>query len=170
MAFCDIAYLRRLRLMPRAKTQKPTDADRTRLALDLESITTMNIEGMRMLWRQRLSQPYPPKLKSPEIFRGLLSSKLRAEVEGGLSPAVRRKLAEIERKAKTGEKVMPLLRLSIGSRLEREYQGVLHEVDVVDGGFKYKDDTFASLSEVARAITGVRWSGPRFFGLKGAGQ
>lgn len=126
----------------------------------------MKIDAMRALWSQRLPKPFPPKLKSPEIFRGLLGCKLREQVEGGLSDAARRKLAEIERKSKTGERVELLPRLNPGVRLEREYQGVLHEVDVVESGFSYKDTTYGSLSEVARAITGARWSGPRFFGLK----
>lgn len=152
------------------KRPQPTEADRTRLALDLEALASMKIDAMRMLWTQRIKKPYPPKLKSPEIFRGLLGYKLREQVEGGLSPVVRRKLAGIERKSKTGEKVDLLPRLNVGVRLEREYRGVMHEVDVVEGGFRHRGQTYHSLSEVARAITGGRWSGPRFFGLKGAGK
>ncbi|OYX45859.1 MAG: hypothetical protein B7Y90_17935 [Alphaproteobacteria bacterium 32-64-14] len=122
---------------------------------------------MRSLWSKRLPRSYPPNLKSPEIFRGLLGSKLRALVEGGLSGAARKKLREIEAKSKTGEKIDFLPRLNIGVRLEREYKGVMHEVDVVEGGFSHQGTTYQSLSEVARAITGGHWSGPRFFGLKG---
>ncbi|MEQ1784919.1 MAG: DUF2924 domain-containing protein, partial [Hyphomonadaceae bacterium] len=90
--------------------------------------------------------------------------------EGGLSPAVRRKLAEIERRSKAGEKIDLTPRFNVGVRLEREYRGTLHEVDVVEGGFKHQGTIYQSLSEVARAITNARWSGPRFFGLKGANQ
>jgi hypothetical protein len=154
----------------RPKRTQPTEADRARLALDLEALASMKIDAMRALWSLRIKKPYPPDLKSPEILRGLLGYKLREQVEGGLSPAVRRKLAEIERKSKTGEKVDLLPRLNLGVRLEREYRGVMHEVDVVDGGFRHQGRTYQSLSEVARAITGARWSGPRFFGLKSARQ
>ena len=129
----------------------------------------MNLAAMRELWCSRFRRPYPPKLKSPEVFRGLLGCKLREKVEGGLTPAMRRKLADIEARSKAGEKVDLLPRLNIGVRLEREWQGVLHEVDVVDGGFRHLGTTYQTLTEVARAITGTRWSGPRFFGLKGAG-
>lgn len=146
-----------------------TDADRLQLALDLEALTTMNLAQMRSLWSKRLPRPYPPNLKSPEIFRGLLGSKLRAQVEGGLSGPARKKLREIEAKSKTGEKVDFLPRLNVGVRLEREYKGVMHEVDVVEGGFSHQGATYQSLSEVARAITNAHWSGPRFFGLKGNG-
>lgn len=145
---------------------QPTNEERIQLASDLEALSQLRIDAMRTLWNQRLNTPYPPRLKSPEIFRGLLGRNLRDQVEGGLSAAARRKLAEIERKAQTGKRVELLPRLNIGSRLERDYRGVLHEVDVVDGGFLHQGTTYESLSEVARAITGVRWSGPRFFGLK----
>ena len=52
-----------------------------------------------------------------------------------------------------------------GTRLVREWQGTLHEVIVLDRGYLWKGKTYRSLSEIARSITGARWSGPRFFGL-----
>jgi hypothetical protein len=52
-----------------------------------------------------------------------------------------------------------------GSRLVREWHGRSHTVEVTERGFLYGDQHYRSLSEVARAITGARWSGPRFFGL-----
>lgn len=55
--------------------------------------------------------------------------------------------------------------LKPGSRLVREWNGVVHRVDVAEGGFIWNGQTLKSLSAVARAITGARWSGPRFFGL-----
>jgi len=125
------------RRFPRASA--PAEADRLRLALDLESLSTMNLAQMRTLWSKRLPRPYPPNLKSPEILRGLLGSKLRAKVEGDLSAIARKKLREIEAKSKTGEKVDFLPRLNIGVRLEREYKGVMYEVDVVEGGFSMRD-------------------------------
>lgn len=54
----------------------------------------------------------------------------------------------------------------IGSRLIRSWRGVRHEVMVVEKGFAYRGAVYRSLSEIARLITGARWSGPRFFGLK----
>ena len=53
-----------------------------------------------------------------------------------------------------------------GSQLEREWKGERHRVDVVDGGYVWNGQTFASLSPIARQITGSRWNGPRFFGLR----
>lgn len=55
--------------------------------------------------------------------------------------------------------------LPVGSRLVREWNGRVHTVDVVDSQFLYNGRSYRSLSEIARVITGTRWSGPRFFGL-----
>lgn len=62
----------------------------------------------------------------------------------------------------------PLPALEVNTRLVRTWRGVRHEVIVLEGGrtFRYRDHTYDNLSVIARAITGVRWSGPRFFGLK----
>jgi hypothetical protein len=56
--------------------------------------------------------------------------------------------------------------LKPGTILVREHEGVLHQVTVVNGGFAWNETTYRSLSEVARAITGTNWNGPRFFGLR----
>ncbi len=61
-------------------------------------------------------------------------------------------------------------RIKPGTRLVRVWQGSLHEVTVLDAGFSYRGQTYASLSVIARQITGTRWSGPQFFGLKGGGR
>ena len=58
-----------------------------------------------------------------------------------------------------------LLRPKPGTRFVREWQGKLHEVAVLADGYEYNDRTYRSLSEIARYITGTRWSGPAFFGL-----
>ena len=58
------------------------------------------------------------------------------------------------------------MQLEPGSRLAREWRGVRHDVEVVEEGILYRGKVYSSLSEVARHITGVRWNGPRFFGLR----
>ena len=57
-------------------------------------------------------------------------------------------------------------RLQVGTLLAREHAGVLHRVTVVEGGFAWNGTVYPSLSEIARAITGTNWNGPRFFGLR----
>jgi hypothetical protein len=60
--------------------------------------------------------------------------------------------------------------LKAGSVLVREWRGVVHRVLVLDEGFEHRDKRYRSLTKVARAITGTRWSGPRFFGLDAVGE
>ena len=61
-------------------------------------------------------------------------------------------------------------RLKVGTVLIREYQGERHTVTVVGNGYVWRDVTYASLSTIARAITGTAWSGPRFFGVRAVGS
>lgn len=86
---------------------------------------------------------------------------------GGLSPSAKRKLKPGKTqsaRADSLKKKAPKA-LAPGARLVREWQGQAHHVEVLSDGFAYEGETYGSLSEVARKITGARWSGPRFFGL-----
>jgi hypothetical protein len=93
--------------------------------------------------------------------------KLQEDAYGGLSPALRRKLLGMGQKAFTKPRPRTL---RPGTILLREWQGVTHRVTMVEGGAIYRGEKYRSLSEVARLITGARWSGPRFFGLKSDGR
>ncbi|MEJ0060771.1 MAG: DUF2924 domain-containing protein [Terricaulis sp.] len=146
------------------RTQQISEADPTLLA-DIERLPDLNLSAMRELWRQRLRQPYPPKLISPAIFRVMLTYKLRELIEGPLSGHARRKLKAIEKARQAGGIAGPFIHLLPGAVLRREWNGQFHEVHAVDDGFRYDGAHYRSLSEVARAITGTQWSGPRFFGL-----
>lgn len=80
----------------------------------------------------------------------------------------RRQLARAAEQISAGRPLSaPPTAIKPGTRLLREWQGVTHEVIVLEDGIQYRGETWASLSAVARAITGTRWSGPLFFGLKG---
>ena len=77
-------------------------------------------------------------------------------------------IAQQTREAKETGKPAPKARprLAPGTRLIRDWHGRTHTIDVLDGGFRYEEATYKSLSEIARLITGARWSGPRFFGVE----
>ena len=79
---------------------------------------------------------------------------------GGLDPRIRKLLG-------AREKGLSARHVKVGSIIIREYQGKLHEVVVVPGGFCWQGQVFASLSTIARKITGTSWNGLRFFGLRG---
>jgi hypothetical protein len=94
---------------------------------------------------------------------------VQAKIHGGLSAATRRKLLTVARQNTVGAQIAGRRKakgaLRSGSRLVREWHGRAHTVEVTEAGFVYAGRPYKSLSQVARAITGARWSGPRFFGL-----
>ena len=132
----------------------------------LASLTAMDIEALRAVWRGRLGEP--PSVRSTDVLRRSLAEALQIEA-GGQSVALDKRLSRAASQHRTGKK--PRLRTSTfqpGSTLIREWQGVRHEVEVRPDGYVWQGQKHASLSKVARLITGVRWNGPRFFGLREA--
>ena len=137
----------------------PAPDRQARLAAILSSIETMDLNALRCLWAGNFGTP--PELRSTDLMRLMLSWRLQARVYGGLGAAMRRKL----RRRTTADPVSAI-DLEIGIKLCREWQGKTYDVEVVDGGFRWQDQTYASLSATATAITGTRWNGPKFFGLR----
>jgi len=126
-------------------------------------IETMQRAELIATWDKVFGTPVPKRLSSP-FLRRYLAFEMQARERGGLPKgfAGRLQRAVCDDRGKTSPAVKP------GGRLIREWNGVTHVVDVDDGGFIWKGQRYASLSPIARAITGARWSGPRFFGLKKA--
>ncbi|RZJ47196.1 MAG: DUF2924 domain-containing protein [Brevundimonas sp.] len=130
----------------------------------LASLTAMDIEALRAVWRERLGEP--PPMRSTDILRRTLAEALQIEAAG--QPVILdKRLSRAASQHRMGKK--PRLWSSTfqpGSTLIREWQGVRHEVEVRPDGYVWQGQRHASLSKVARLITGVRWNGPRFFGLR----
>ncbi len=121
-------------------------------------IGTMELDELRTLWRRRYGAP--PSLRSLPIMRLQLAWRIQAETYGGLDTATRKALARKGSVDPEGKE------LGIGARLTRNWKGKRIEVVVEDEGFRWQDQLYPSLSATARAITGIRWNGPRFFGLR----
>jgi len=96
-----------------------------------------------------------------DLLRHLLAWRVQVDALGGLD---RRVIRQIIASAKSGRG--PRGKVQTGVRIAREWQGRLHEVEAVDGGFVHQGRRYRSLSAIARAITGTRWNRPRFFGLR----
>jgi len=126
------------------------------LAEQLQAVEVMDLFELREEWRRRCGAP--PKGRAVELLRLSLAWRIQTAAYGGLDPATRQRLKA------DGE---PKDVLAPGTRLVREWAGVRHEVEVADGRFIYGGRTWKSLSHIAREITGTRWNGPRFFGLRG---
>jgi len=94
----------------------------------------------------------------------ILAYRAQEKVFGGLKESTLR----ILRKLALGNpsEAQPIYRPKTGTRYVREHNGKLHEVTVLDDGFEYESESYRSLTEIAKAITGTKWSGPAFFGLK----
>jgi hypothetical protein len=105
----------------------------------------------------------------------IMSYRRQADQFGQLDPAIRQfldRMVEKETRSSVMAKLVAFDRSQIemkaGTILSREWNGAMHRVIVVDGGFLWDGITYDSLSKVAFAITGTRWNGPRFFGLRDA--
>jgi len=132
---------------------------------------------LRRRWRSVIGR-HPPKTLSPALMVRILTWREQVLEVGDVSPRSRAILAAASRgkdeRAETGEKPergpiahasQPRIPIRAGTVLVREHSGVLHRITVVADGFEWDGRIFGSLSAVARAITGVSWSGRRFFGL-----
>jgi hypothetical protein len=131
-----------------------------RITEEVRALATLDLTGLRDVWR-RHGYGEPPKMRSKELLARLLAWKIQADAFGGLDAATIRML-------KSDRLPLPRVSLTPGTRLAREWQGRRHEVEVLEQGLRHNGVSYRSLSEVARAITGTRWNGPRFFGLREA--
>lgn len=132
---------------------------RTKLRDELAALDTMHAAALAERWVTLTARPVPQA--SAALLRLALAWELQAAVYGGLS---RQSLQKLEQLAAGQTQTQSL---SPGMRLAREFGGKLHVVIVDgDGSIHWNDRKWKSLSAVARAITGTRWSGPAFFGLK----
>ncbi len=130
---------------------------------------TREIAGLCGLSRADLVERWVELHGSPPLktmTEGLLARGIAYEMQvrqvGGLTPAEKKALGALAQ----GRSNPSPGTLKAGTRLYRSWRGVTQEILVLEGGYSWRDKNYASLSQVARAITGTRWSGPRFFGLQ----
>ena len=147
--------------------RRQIDADaRGNLDAHLVALETAPLPQLRAEWKRLTGRPPPPGLRRDLLMRAL-AYKIQERASGGLDRATRKRLEQIATSVDRGQTrgFAPAPRLRPGTALTRDWQGRAHTVLVLDQGFEYAGRTYKSLSEIARAITGTRWSGPAFFGL-----
>jgi hypothetical protein len=158
----------------------PEEAEVNGLAERVSELGALDLYELRVCWR-KLTRTPPPDLPRHLMLR-LLAYKLQARLYGDLDAETVRYLRRInrerlrrrdseasQRKPKAPPPIPPVPShrgLKPGTVFAREFGGAMHRVTVVAGGFSWKGERYASLSEIARLITGTRWNGPRFFGLR----
>ena len=138
------------------------------IAATLAAIPSLSRQELIEHWVSAYDRS-PPRGISRRLLEYAAAYYVQVRSLGGLKPAMQQKLRRIaEPDARTEDqptKTKTPRALSPGTRLVREWHGRSHTVDVEKDGFLYEGQRYGSLSEIARAITGARWSGPRFFGL-----
>lgn len=136
---------------------------------EVRALEGLNIDALREDWRRRFKCP-PPATRARELLRRCLAERIQVEAFGR-DVELERRIAALVRGHGRGEAPKAPRPIFLpGTVLTREHDGQTHRVEVLENGFRWRDQTFASLSEIARSITGVRWNGPRFFGLREAAK
>ena len=135
------------------------------------ALRTMPTTDLRALW-QNLFETAPPR-QSRRFLESRLAYRIQELEYGELKPATVARLEALGEEFDGGKADIRRQRADdrpvTGTRLIREYQGAEHCVTVLAGGFEYQGRPYKSLSAVARAITGTRWNGWVFFGVRRSG-
>jgi Protein of unknown function (DUF2924) len=148
----------------------PALPDRALLANEIARLRGLDVEKLRARWHTAFRRRAPPHLPRHLLFH-ILAYRLQADRLGELDADSRRLLDRIGSRAsdETDRLAADFNRtrteLKPGTLLTREWDGHLQRVMVLADGFSWNSTTYPSLSKVAFAMTGTRWSGPRFFGL-----
>jgi hypothetical protein len=138
----------------------------------LASLKDTSTADLRTLWG-KLFETEPPR-QNRRFLESRLAYRIQELEYGGLKPATIERLEALGKELSGGKVALRRIRTDqhpiSGTRLIREYQGVEHCVTVLDNGFEYQGRPYKSLSAIARAITGTRWNGWVFFGLRKSGE
>ena len=140
--------------------------DRDALTAEIAGLSKASITDLRERWKTLYGKE-PSGYIGRSLMIRAIAYRLQERALGGLKPSAQRVLDRIGAgRSEAGLEPIPTRRASAGTVLIREWRGVSHRVTVLDHDVVYRGRRYKSLSEVARAITGTRWSGPLFFGLK----
>jgi hypothetical protein len=158
--------------MPRVRIAS-APPDREAIDAEIARLRDLDVAGLRNRWHAVWGRPAPPHLPRHLLFR-VLAYRLQTERWGDLDAESKRLLDRSDCPERAGQSAMALRRLGAelrpGTVLGREWNGEMHRVAVLADGFAWNGKTYPSLSKLALAITGTRWNGPRFFGLRDKGR
>jgi hypothetical protein len=151
-----------------ASSRSPPDS----AASEIESLNALNLGLLRRRWRTLMGQAAPAHLSRNLMVR-ILAYRQQVQAHGDLDRATLRVLDAARGQGDAVSVLSPIMTslgpkcdLRPGTLLKREYAGVNHHVTVLEHGFTWNGQNYASLSKVAHAITSTHWNGPRFFGLR----
>jgi hypothetical protein len=155
--------------MPSTAAKEPQDNPRKALTAEIVRLRCLDCKDLRARWRTAFRHDAPPHLSRHLLFR-ILAYELQAELFGCLAPEYGRvldrpralKASDVGTEKQTSRRT----KIQKGAILAREWNGQMHRVAVLADGFTWNGRTYPSLTKAAFAITGTRWNGPRFFGLR----
>ena len=154
--------------MPRVKIG-PAPPDRNTLDIEISRLRDLDVGALRARWQTVFRRQPPPHLLRHLLFR-MLAYRLQADQLGDLDGDSRRLLDDAVSPEAAGQRAVDGSRMTAevrpGTKLAREWNGQMHRIAVLAEGFAWNGKTYPSLSKIAFAITGTRWSGPKFFGLR----
>jgi len=133
----------------------------------LAELALSPIQQLRQRWRTLFRAELPPAF-GPDLLRRSIAQRVQEQHYGGLSTTAQKGLDQIIKTMASapGGRIELPRRIKPGAVLVRTWKDKSHRVTVLDDCFAFEGRTYVSLSEIAREITGTRWSGPKFFGLR----
>lgn len=147
----------------------PATPGRETLDVEIARMRDFDVGALRARWHTIFERRPPPHLPRHFLFR-VLAYRLQADRLGDLDGESRRLFDHSESPENAGQRAVDRGRRTIdlrpGTVLGREWSGHMQRVAVLADGFAWNGKTYPSLSKVAFAITGTRWNGPKFFGLR----
>jgi hypothetical protein len=151
--------------------KRQISASPSALVREIEELQEATSANLKERWRA-LYRSEPPRRISRDLLIRALAYRIQEKALGGLKPSTRRLLTKVaaDASARRPIQVAPEPRLKPGTVLLREWHGTQHQVVVRENGIVFKGKQYKSLSQVAYRITGTKWSGPAFFGLRTSRQ
>lgn len=145
------------------------DPQAAALESEIAYLRGLDLEGLRARWRSLTGRAAPAHVPRTLLLQ-VLAYRLQAAALGDLDPHTARVLDRLALQGRSSPRaevpVPDRVGIRPGTVLVREWDGALQRVMVLADGFAWNGTVYQSLSQVARAITGTRWNGPRFFGLR----
>jgi hypothetical protein len=161
--------------MPRVKVGSAA-SDRKPIDVEIARLRDLDLGELRARW-QTIFRRKPPATLPRHLLFAMIAYCFQAEVLGDLDAETLRLLEKID-VAPSKTEIASLIKILVqrqrellpGTILVREWNGQSHRVTVVEQGFAWQGTTYDSLSKIAQAMTGTKWNGPRFFGLRDKGS
>jgi hypothetical protein len=148
---------------------EPASSDRKTLDVKLARLRELDVAELRSRWHTLFGRKPPSHLPRHLLYR-IVAYRLQANQLGDLDAESKRLLDRAESPEQVGQRAVDqgrrVTEIKPGTVLGREWNGHMQRVAVLADGFAWNGKTYPSLSQAAFAITGTRWNGPKFFGLR----